>query len=149
MISQNRTNPIELQFSHPLGNNIALTKNNYTQCQALNMAFFVSKIQQACYLLKGNSLGLRHKNEVRILRYGRVKERNTRPVYSGNMFIRVVANSDTRLPVTQAGGSTENNYGGQTMPLNTSKRATIRTIQTVHTSALLPVFIPAITKKPL
>jgi len=118
------------------GNNKALTKNHERQSNVSNIAFFVSKIQQACYLLKGNSLGLRHKNEVRILRYGRVKAQNTRPVYSGNMCNRLVAISDTRLPVTKAGGLIKlKPRGGQTMPLNTSKRATIRTISAIHTQS--------------
>lgn len=133
MTLNNRTPHIDLQLTPPLVNNIDLTKNNNTQCHALNMAFFVSKIQRACYLLKGNSLGLRHENKVRISKYGRVKAQNTRLIYLGNMCSRVIAISNTRSPV-KGGPTTKNNNGGHPMPLNTSKRAIIRTIQTVHTA---------------
>ena len=113
-------------------NNKALTKNSNTQCQALNMAFFVSKIQQACNLLKGYTLDLGIKNEVRILSMDGLKSGIKDPL-EGNMFSRVRAVSDTRPPETKTGGFTKNSNGGQAMPLNTSKRATISTIQTVHT----------------
>ncbi len=116
-----------------LSNNRGLTKNSNTQCHALNMAFFVPKIHQAWYLLKGIKLDLGIKNEVRIPNSGRVKERNTIPIYLGNMFNRVRAVSNTRPPVTQTGGSTKNSNGGLPMP-NTSKGAIICTIQAVHTT---------------
>jgi len=121
-----------LRLTGLLSNNKALTKNYYTQCQALNMAFFVSKIQQACNLLKGYTLDLDIKNEVRILRMDGLKSGIKDPL-EGNKFSRVVAVSDTRPPEAKAGGLTENYYGGQPMPLNTSKRAIIRTIHTVQT----------------
>lgn len=119
---------------HPpvLINNTRLTKNQQRQSSVLNSAFFMSKIQQACHFLKGCTLDLGVKNEVRILRYGRVNEQNTRPVYLGNMFGRLLAISDTRSPV-KGGQILLKPTGGQTMPLTTSKRAVIRTIQAVQT----------------
>jgi len=135
MIFKNRTHSLELHLAPPFGNNITLTKNRKRQSNVSNIAFFVPKIKQACNLLKGCTLDLGIKNEVRILKYGRVKAQNTRPVYSGNMCNRLAAISDTRLPVTKAGGQILlKPQGGQIMPLNTSKRATIRTIHTVQTS---------------
>lgn len=116
-----------------VSNNKSLTKNHQRQRKVLNIAFFVPKIHQACNLLKGYTLDLCIKNEVHILRYGRVKEQNTIPFY-GNMFSRLVTISNTRPPVSKTGGLTKlKSPGGQPMPLNTSKRAIIRTIQTVKT----------------
>jgi len=124
----------DLRLTGLLSNNKRLTKNTYTQCHALNMAFFVPRIQQACNLLKGCTLDLAMKNEVRISKYGRVKAR-IKDLAIGNKCNRICAVSNTRPPETKTGGFTKNTYGGQPMPLNTSKRATIRTIQTVHTSS--------------
>jgi hypothetical protein len=87
--------------------NIAsLTKNNYTQCHASNLAFFVPKIVPN---------GMEDRN--RISKYGRVKER-IKDLFEGNKFNRVVAISNTRPPETKTGGLAKNNYGGQTMPIN-------------------------------
>lgn len=121
-----------LLLTPEIANNTGLTKNSNTQCHALNTAFFVPKIHQAWYLLKGIKLEFGAENKVHTLRYGRVKERNTIPICLGNMFNRVRAVSNTRPPVTQAGGLTKNSNGGLPMP-NTSKGAIICTIQTVHT----------------
>jgi len=117
-----------------VGNNKTLTKNFNTQCQALNMAFFVSKIHQTCSLLKGYTLDLDIKNEVHILSMDGLKSGIQDP-FKGNKFSRVEAVSDTRPPETKTGGFTKNFNGGQTMPLNTSKRAIIRTIHTVQTQS--------------
>lgn len=116
-----------------LSNNRGLTKNHQRQRKVLNIAFFVPKIHLAWYLLKGIKLDLGIKNEVRIPNSGRVKERNTTPIYLGNMFSRLVTISNTRPPVTKTGGLTKlKSPGGQSMP-NTSKGAIIRTIQAIHT----------------
>jgi len=124
-----------LPLTPVLANNTGLTKNQQRHSNVLNIAFFVPKIHQAWYLLKGIKFDLGARNEVRISKYGRVNEQNTIPVYSGNMFGRLLAISDTRSPVAKTGEQILlKPTGGQTMPLNTSKRATISTIHTVYTS---------------
>jgi len=129
-----KTNINHLHSFATVSNNKSLTKNHERQRKVSNTAFFVSKIQQACNLLNGCTLDLGIKNEVHILKSGRVKAQNTRPVYSGNMCNRLVAISDTRPPEIKTGGQILlKPRGGHPMPLNTSKRAIIRTIQTVHT----------------
>lgn len=120
-----------LHQASKVSNNKRLTKNTYTQCQASNMAFFVSKIQQACNLLKSCKFDLGVKNEVHILSMDGLKNGIKDPL-KGNMFNRVSAVSNTRPPEAKTGGLTKITYGGQTMP-NTSKRATIRTISAIQT----------------
>jgi len=122
-------NNINLLGSKPSG----LTENCNTQCHALNLAFFVPKIQQAYYFLMGikkESLGA--KNNAHILNMDGLKHGIQDPL-RGNKCKRVTAFSDTRPPVSKAGGLTRNCNGGQSMPSITSKRATIRTIQATHT----------------
>jgi len=94
----------------------SLTKNTYTQCHALNLAFFVPKIHAL-----GVSIGMKNRN--RISKYGRVKER-IKDLFGGNKFNRVSAISNTRPPVKPAGGLAKNTYGGLPMA-NTSQAPTI------------------------
>ncbi len=114
-------------------NNAVLTKNHKRQCKVLNSAFFVPKNHQGGVLTLpfGNDLSM--KNQVHILKYGRVKAWNIRPNLLGNICSRVIAISDTRPPGSKLGGLTKNNNGGQTMPLNTSNGGYIRQIQAVAT----------------
>ncbi len=114
-------------------NNVALTKKHNRQCKVLNSAFFVPKNHQGGVLTLpfGNDLSM--KNQVHILKYGRVKAWNIRPNLLGNICSRVIAISDTRPPGSKLGGLTKNNNGGQTMPLNTSNGGYIRQIQAVAT----------------
>ncbi|WP_044410445.1 hypothetical protein [Thiomicrospira microaerophila] len=95
-----------------------LTKNYCTPCHASNLAFFVSKINQACLGL--HALGAKYRNH--ISKYERVKGRIQEPV-TVKKTKRVVAFSNTRSPDIKTGELlTGNYYGGQTMPLITSNR---------------------------
>lgn len=118
-------NSPNLQKEFLIGNNKTLTKNHERHSNVLNSAFFVPKI----YTL---SVSICMKNRIRISKYGRVNGQNKIP-YVGNMFSRLVAISNTRPPVTKAGGKASlKPRGGHAMP-DTSKRAAIRTIQTITT----------------
>ena len=105
-----------LQAPAKAANIASLTKKHHTQCQALNMAFFMPKIR--AFLC---AMGMKDRN--RISKYGRVKAQNKRP-FNGNMCSRVMRLSDTRPPETKTGGLTKKHHGGQTMP-NTSQAPTI------------------------
>ena len=105
-----------LQAFEFLGKLVTLTKNNYTRCQAFNLAFFVPKIHQACLL----ACDLGTKNHNHISKYGRVKGRIQEPE-TVKKTKRVVAFSNTRSPLC-LGDLTGNNYGGHTMPIQPSSR---------------------------
>jgi len=115
-----------------VSNNKGLTKKHHTQCHALNMAFFVPKIQQACNLLKGYKFELGSKRTFIFLNMFESKAQNKTPLL-GNMCSRVMRLSEARTPDDKSGELTKKHHGGQIMPLNTSKSTIIRTIQTVHT----------------
>lgn len=128
-------NNINLLGSKPSG----LTENRKTQCHALNMAFFVPKIYQAWYSLKGIKVGLCNlgtKNNALI--FGAMPNKDglkhgIKDPLRGNKCNRLAAISNTRPPAIKAGWQILlKPQGGQPMP-NTSKRAIIRTIQAIHT----------------
>lgn len=122
-------------------NIIGLTKNINTQCQALNMAFFMSAIQgffiragmkdriqntleqvskmDTCLFLRFS----RKSNSGVVSKYGRVNARIQDP-FGGNKCRSVDASSDY-LAACFAGELTKNINGGQPMPLNTSHAPTV------------------------
>lgn len=95
------------------------TTNNYNMLShALKLAFFVPKNRQGWLSSKGINPVLGIKNQVLIAIYGRVKAWNTIPNLLGNICSRVVAISDTRPPVTKAGGITKTTMEGNKMSSN-------------------------------